>query len=117
MKKILIVLTIFITLTFGATYTTTQAWDHVGEEATVCGVVVSGYYAKHSRGKPTFLNLDQPYPNQKFTIVIWGENRDAFHTPEQRYKGKKVCVTGYIESFREIPQITVDSPLQIKKKP
>jgi|SRR6266700_8232835 len=49
-----------------------EAKDHVGESATVCGGVASTHYAASSRGKPTFINLDRAYPNQIFTILIWG---------------------------------------------
>ncbi|MFZ0805936.1 MAG: hypothetical protein WAN03_07120 [Candidatus Sulfotelmatobacter sp.] len=44
------------------TLTASEAKDHIGEQATVCGKVVSTGYAENSRGKPTFLNLDKPYP-------------------------------------------------------
>ncbi len=114
MKKILIILTLLTTLVFGSTLTTSQASSHVGENATVCGKVVSGYYASRSNGEPTFLNLDRAYPNQKFTIVIWGDDRDKFNNPETQYTGRKVCVTGYVDSYRGIPQITAESPSQIK---
>jgi hypothetical protein len=50
-----------------------EAKKHIGENATVCGLVVSAHFAANSRGEPTFLNLDEPYPNQIFTIVILGE--------------------------------------------
>jgi hypothetical protein len=52
--------------------TANEAKDHVGETATVCGSVVSTRYATSSKGRPTFLNLDKPYPNQVFTVLIWG---------------------------------------------
>jgi len=44
-----------------------EAAKHIGEKATVCGVVASARYASRSKGQPTFLNLDKPYPNQIFT--------------------------------------------------
>ena len=53
------------------TLTATEAKDHIGEQGTVCGKVVSTRYAESSRGSPTFLNFDQPYPNQVFTLLIW----------------------------------------------
>mgnify|MGYP001028984862 CR=1 FL=1 len=94
--------------------TAAQAKDHIGEEATVCGMVASTRYAATSRGKPTFLNLEKPYPNQVFTVVIWGENRAKFGKPEVDYEGKKICVTGTITSYRGVPQIVADNPKQIK---
>jgi hypothetical protein len=48
-----------------------DAKDHVGEMATVCCEVVSTRYASSTKGQPTFLNLDKPYPNQVFTVLIW----------------------------------------------
>jgi len=63
--------------------------------ATVCGVVASARYASQSSGQPTFLNLDEPYPRQVFTIVIWGSARASFpEPPEQAYSDKRICVTG-----------------------
>ena len=92
------------------------AKNHIGENATVCGQVVSPHFADASRGKPTFLNLDEPYPKQIFTIVIWGSDRPKFGTPESRYQWKAVCVSGMIESYRGIPQIVAREPGQITTK-
>jgi hypothetical protein len=48
--------------------TAAEAKDHVGEVRTVCGKVASARYAAQSKGQPTFLNLDEPYPKEVFTI-------------------------------------------------
>lgn len=93
--------------------TAAQAKDHVGEHATVCGAVASTRFADHSRGQPTFLNIDEPYPNQIFTIVIWGSDRPKFGQPEVTYRGKAVCVTGEITSYRGVPEIAAHDPKQI----
>ena len=89
------------------------ARNHVGENATVCGDVASAHYAASSRGKPTFINLDQPYPNQVFTILIWGTDRAKFGQPEQTYSGKHVCVTGRITLYRGTPETVVSEPSQL----
>jgi DNA/RNA endonuclease YhcR with UshA esterase domain len=94
--------------------TAAEAAKHVGEYAKVCGEVVSTKYASSSRGQPTFLNLDKPYPDHIFTIVIWGDNRSKFDQPEVKYKDKQVCVTGTIETYSGKPQIIARSPEQIK---
>src|SRR6266852_234261 len=52
-----------------------RAKDHVGERVVVCGQVASTHFAARSRGTPTFINLDKSYPNQIFTIVVWGSDR------------------------------------------
>jgi hypothetical protein len=93
--------------------TARQAKDHVGKMETVCGKVVSARYASRSKGQPTFLNLDEPYPNEIFTIVIWGENRSRFGTPESKYSEANVCVTGKISIYRGIPEIVATEPDQI----
>jgi hypothetical protein len=74
--------------------TTAEARNHIGETATVCGHVASAHYAAHSHGQPTFINLDKPYPNAPFTVVIWGSDRDKFGTPETAYRDRDICVTG-----------------------
>ena len=94
-----------------------EAASHVGEEATVCGRVVSTHYAERSRGRPTFLNLDRPYPNHVFTVVIWGDDRPHFPTPPEELFGERVCVHGRITSYRGRPQIVVTKPDQIRQSP
>jgi hypothetical protein len=47
-----------------------QARNHIGEYSKVCGLVASTHFANRSRGAPTLINLDQPYPDQVFTAVI-----------------------------------------------
>ncbi len=91
-----------------------DAQQYVGKRATVCGRVASAFYAARSRGRPTFLNLDRPYPNATFTAVIWGEKRSKFSEPPERgYQGKRICVTGTITTYRSLPEIVVSDPSQI----
>lgn len=96
------------------TLTASEAKDHIGELATVCGKVVSTRYAESSRGRPTFLNFDEPYPNQVFTVVIWGSDRSKFGDPETRYRGKRVCANGKIGEFKGVPEVVTNEPAQIK---
>ena len=91
-----------------------DAKNHVGERATVCGEVASTHYAASSRGNPTFINLDKPYPNQIFTVLIWGTNRPKFGDPEEVYRSKHICVTGKISDYKGAPEIIAYEPSQIK---
>ena len=93
---------------------TSEAAAHVGETTTVCGTVVSTHYSARTKGQPTFLNLDEPYPKQVFTILIWGDDRSKFGNPELQYANKKVCVTGLIKNYRGVPEIIVDQVNQIE---
>jgi len=90
-----------------------SARDHLGEVVTVCGDVRSTKYARTSRHQPTYLNLGRPYPDQWVTIVIFGADRDQFDEPERLYDGKRICVSGKLESFRGTPQVAVHDPSQI----
>jgi hypothetical protein len=94
--------------------TAAEAKDHVGDRMTICGKVASTHYAKASKGEPTFLNLDEPYPREIFTILIWGSDRGKFGTPESEYKGLRVCVTGKITTYRGTPEIVANERGQIE---
>jgi hypothetical protein len=93
--------------------TPADAKDHVGEHATVCGKAVSTHFAKTTKGEPTFLNLDEPYPRQIFTILIWGSDRSKFGVPETRYRDQQVCVTGVITRYKGSPEVVANEPAQI----
>jgi len=97
----------------GDKLTAAQAKDHIGETATVCGSVASARYAEKTKGSPTFINLDKPYPQHVFTVVIWGSDRAKFGQPEENWKDKKICVTGKIQEFQSKPEIVVKDPSQV----
>jgi hypothetical protein len=73
--------------------TSTDAKPHVGEQATVCGDVSGIHYASRTKGEPTFINLDKPYPNQVFTILIWGsESGEVRQSGGSVYRKAIVCL-------------------------
>lgn len=90
-----------------------EARDHIGQVATVCGKVASLHWATRSRGEPTFINLDEPYPQQIFTVLIWGSDRSKFGDVEGRFTGKTICATGAVSVYREVPEIIARSANQI----
>jgi len=83
---------------------TTEALEHVGTLARVCGAVVSKHTAVESNGKPTFVNLDRSFPDQAFTVVVWAV--DAAAVGELPSTGS-VCVTGTVAMYRGTPQIVL----------
>jgi hypothetical protein len=92
---------------------TADAKKHIGEKATVCGSVASERTAISSKGEPTFINLDAAYPNQIFTILIWGDDRrNVGELPPQ---GSRACATGMIQDYRGVPEIIVRSKDQLSK--
>ena len=98
------------------TYTPEQAKSHIGENTTVCGVVASSHFSASGKGQPTFLNLDKPYPNPIFTILICGSDRGKFGNPEWDYSRKNICVSGTIQEYRGTAEIIAHSPGQITVK-
>jgi len=93
--------------------TASQAKAHEGETATVCGVVASERTATSSRGEPTFINLDSAYPNQVFTILVWGDDRK--NVGELPHVGSHVCAKGLITDYHGVPEVVVRSSGQLSK--
>jgi hypothetical protein len=113
-KLLLVVLALsFYTAAQNKKITAPEAKDHIGEIETVCGKVASTHFASSSKGQPTFLNLDEPYPKEIFTILIWGSDRGKFGVPESKYRNARVCVNGKITSYRGTPEIVATEPSQI----
>jgi len=81
-----------------------DASKHIGERATVCGLIANEHTAASSRGTPTFINLDKPHPNQVFTILIWGDNKPSVG---QFPASGRVCATGTITEYRGTSEIVV----------
>ena len=82
----------------------TEAAKHVGESATVCGNIASEHTATGSKGTPTFINLDRPYPNQIFTLLIWEDDRK--HVGKIPEAGR-ICGVGVITEYRGSPEIVL----------
>lgn len=95
--------------------TVAELKEHVGDSIKYCGKVASGRLMDRSFNAPTFLNIDNPYPNQSFTVVIWKWDRPNFQEkPEKFYLDKNVCIYGKLELFKEQQlQITIHSEDQI----
>ncbi len=91
-----------------------EAGSHVGEETTVCGEVTGAKFSGHRKRKPTFIDFGPPHPNQLFTALIWGENRDKFDYAPASLLGKTVCVFGKITEYKGKAEIKVSDPTQIR---
>ena len=95
------------------TISAADAKSHVGEKATVCGKIAGERTATSSKDQPTFINLDAAYPNQIFTILIWGEDRQNVGTLPA--EGSHICATGVIQEYRGVAEIIVNSSGQLSK--
>ncbi|HKM70436.1 MAG TPA: hypothetical protein VJX94_10325 [Stellaceae bacterium] len=90
-----------------------DAVSHIGETATVCGVVASAKFETNAKSQPTLLDLGKSYPHAVFTAVIYGGARSEFGTPETSLRGKRICVTGQISDYRGKPEIVLTDPSQL----
>ena len=81
-----------------------EAAEHIGQKQTVCGEIAGEHTASGSHGTPTFINLDQAYPHQIFTILIWGEDKQSVG---QFPASGHVCATGTITEYHGAPEIVL----------
>lgn len=95
-------------------YNSQQAASKVGKTVSIVGKVVSAKFIPKSQS--TFLNLDQSFPNQIFSIMIWKDGRRNFsYQPEKELDGKYIVVKGRVELDKNgVPGITVTSEEQIQ---
>lgn len=95
-------------------FNTQQASSKVGSTVSIVGKVVSTKFI--SKSQSTFLNLDQSFPNQIFSIMIWKDGRQNFsYKPEEELDGKYIVVTGRIELDKNgVPGIVVTREEQIQ---
>jgi hypothetical protein len=102
--------------------TTADAKSHTGETVTVCGKVVDTKvprYGLAGHGKPVTFDLDQPEPKPVFFFVAFGSQDGGPKEAVAAYQGKRVCVTGKIETTAEppVPFIMAADRSQIKPQP
>lgn len=113
--NILLVFCYLLALGCSERITADQASKHIGDKITVCGLVAQATTVQYARGIPTFINLDKKYPDQPFTIVIWGKDLGKFSNLLRKLKKSgQICVTGTITEYRGKPQIVADNPNQIE---
>jgi hypothetical protein len=104
-------LLLFLSLSCCQKIPDSDAYKYIDETKIVCGLVASAKYTEESRGKPTFLDLGNPYPNHTFTVVIWGKNRANFSAPpESLYINKTICVKGKIKLYKGRPEMIINGP-------
>jgi RPA family protein len=120
MKK----LVLFFLITFSIncfsqdTITTAKVKDYIDKEVCVIGKVVSFKLA--SEGKFTnYINIDKPYPESVFTVVITNNYLEKLNIKIEDLKDKFIYVKGKITTYKndpkQIPQIYNPISIQIKK--
>lgn len=91
---------------------TVDAKYFLNQKVTVCGTVVS---TKKTKSGSVFINLDTKFPNQIFSISIWGNDIKNFpYQPEMELMGKKVCVTGMPKDYKGTPSVNITDDKKIQ---
>lgn len=94
-------------------FNTVQAKYHIGKTVTVCGTVVST--RKTAKAKAIYLNFDRMHPHQDFYATIWEYNGPNFsYDPEVYLVNKRVCVTGKVTVFDDIPRISINNEKEVQ---
>lgn len=100
------------------TITTAKVKDYMDKEVCVLGKVVSFKLA--SDGKNTnYINIDKPYPESVFTVVISNYYLEKLHLKIEDIKDAAIYVKGTITTYKndpkQIPQIYNPLSIEIKK--
>lgn len=92
-----------------------EAQKYIGQTVTVCGKIFTARFLEQANKQPTLLNMGAAFPNQPFTVVIFGESRSNFtYKPEEFLNGKDICVTGLIQEYKGKPQMIVTKETEVK---
>lgn len=89
----------------------TETPKHVGEYASVRGILVKAYTSKSST---VFLDFCESYKTCPFTGVIFADDAKKFGDLP-RYEGSTVTLTGKISSYEGKAEIILSSPNQLSK--
>ena len=121
MKSILLVfLLVFSIHCFSQdTITTAKVKDYMDKQVCVIGKVVSFKLA--SEGKNTnYINIDKPYPESVFTVVISNYYLEKLNIKIEDLKDKNIYITGKITTYKndpkQIPQIFNPISIVVKKE-
>jgi len=100
------------------TITTAKVKDYMDKEVCIIGKVVSFKLA--SEGKFTnYINIDKPYPESVFTVVITNNYLEKLNIKIEDLKDKEIYVKGKITTYKndpkQIPQIYNPTSIVVKK--
>lgn len=94
-------------------YPDREAAAHVGEDATVVGVVVS---VRRTKAGNIFLNFGADYPRQTFSGAVLGSSDPALRDLDS-LTGRKLGIRGRIERYKGSVEIVIGRAEQIIEAP
>lgn len=83
--------------------------QHIGDSLTVTGYVADIYLGE----KVAYLNFENKFPKNVFACAIFSGKFDEFGDLS-KYKSKTVEITGKVTTYKNKPQIILESKDQIK---
>jgi hypothetical protein len=86
-----------------------EATNYFDQQITVTGTVAQ--VTAHT--SISFLNMDAPYPNSPFTLVIFADNAPKFGDLKA-LNGNAIEATGKIKKYHDKPEMVLDSTNQLK---
>jgi hypothetical protein len=112
MKNILVALFVLFALkSYSQTLKPEEAKNHVNDTVTVCGKVVATHKMASSN---VLLDFGKPYPDNVFTVIIFGRDYPKFNAAENTLKGKNICVKGKVILANDKPEIVLSDTSQLK---
>jgi hypothetical protein len=101
------------------TITTAKVKEYMDKEVCVLGKVVSFKLA--TEGKFTnYINIDKPYPESVFTVVITNNYLEKLNIKIEDLKDKNIYIKGKITTYKndpkQIPQIYNPISIVVKKE-
>ena len=99
------------------TITTAKVKEYMDKEVCVLGKVVSFKLAAEGRNS-NYINIDKPYPENIFTVVISSSYLEKLNIKIEDLKGKNIYAKGKITIYKndpkQIPQIFNPISIEIK---
>ncbi|MCS6980153.1 MAG: DNA/RNA non-specific endonuclease [Flavobacteriales bacterium] len=93
---------------------TLDARQSLNQHATVCGTVAGKPHM--ARNGNIYINLDKPYPDSDFTLVIFKKDIPSFsYDPLGVFQDdRSVCATGKVTEYQGRLEIILSHPRQVK---
>ena len=114
MKKILFTILIISAFAFSSSaqekFNINDFSKYVGKKETFCDTVFS---YKILSDTVTLLNMGGDYPHQTFTVVVTGKEIQLNY---DKIKGKHICVTGDVSSYKGRAEVLIYHVNQIEFK-
>lgn len=78
-----------------------------------CGLVADVRSAAGRHGPALFLDLGRPHPIESMQVVIPQADLGSFGSSPASWEGKRICVSGRVQTLRGRPAIVARGPDQI----